>query len=403
MKLFLPVIFFFLLYLFPISSNAQQSVKINGTIIQDNKQTLPAATVLLYTASDSALVSTAMTDQDGKFSFTAAPNKYYIVSSSMGYNKAKTAHFQLNANADFQAPAIILKENSKNLNEISIRASKPLLERKADKLIFNVDAAPSAAGLTALELLTKAPGVTIDHNETISLAGKSNVLVTIDGKQTYLSSQELIGLLKSMQSNEIESLEIINNPGSKYDANSAGGIINIKTKKGLDEGFNGNLALGAGFNKYLMTNNVINLNYRKKVFNVFGSYGYNRLQPDKTLQINRISPGTNPLYFSQHNEDKPVANAHNFKLGTDFFLSKNHTLGFLVKGNISKVNQKSFSSVNIGKSFEVTDSILVTPNTAVNKRENFSYNINYKGVLDTAGQEISMDADYSTFDGSRYS
>ena len=204
-----------------------------------------------------------------------------------------------------------------------------------------------------------------------------------------------------MQSNEIESLEIINNPGSKYDANSTGGIINIKTKKGLDEGFNGNLALGGGFNKYLMTNNVVNFNYRKKIFNVFGSYSYNRLQQEKTIQINRITPGTDPLYFSQNNKDESIINAQNFKIGTDFFLSKNHTLGFLVKGLIGKINQKSFSNVNIGRSFEVTDSVLTTPNTATNDRKNFTYNINYKGLLDTKGQEISMDADYSTFEGSR--
>ena len=185
MKLFLPAIFFILTSLFPISSNAQLSVKINGIILQDNKQTLPAATVLLYTASDSALVSTAMTDQDGKFSFITAPNKYYIVSSSIGYNKVRTTHFQLSPNTDFHVPAIILKENSKKLKEVSITASKPVLERKDDKLIFNVDATPSAAGLTALELLSKAPGVTIDQSENISLAGKPNVLLTIDGKPTY--------------------------------------------------------------------------------------------------------------------------------------------------------------------------------------------------------------------------
>ncbi|MGY0035609.1 TonB-dependent receptor plug domain-containing protein [Pedobacter sp. NJ-S-72] len=160
--------------------------------------------------------------------------------------------------------------------------------------MFNVDATPSAAGLTALELLKKAPGINVDHNENISLSGKSNVLVTIDGKQTYLSSQEVVNLLKSMQSNEIESIEIINNPGSRYDANSTGGIINIKTKKSKTEGFNGNLALGGGYNKHLIANNSINLNYRKKDFNVFGSYGYYRSESNQQLKINRITPGTNP-------------------------------------------------------------------------------------------------------------
>lgn len=398
MKPLLLTTFLFLFFIFPATLHAQQTVKIDGTVM-DGKQTLPAATVLLYTAKDSSLVTTAMTDQDGKFNFTATPNKYYIISSSIGYNKVRTAPFQLNGPAALQIPSITLKENSKNLNEVSITAAKPVLERKADKLIFNVDATPSAAGLTALEVLKKAPGVNVDYNENISLSGKSNVLVTIDGKQTYLSSTEVVNLLKSMQSNQIESIEIINNPGSRYDANSTGGIINIKTKKSKTEGFNGSLALGAGFNKYLLPNGSLNLNYRKKDFNVFGSYGYNRSKSLQTLEIDRITPGANPLSFSQRNKDTSVYASQNFKIGTDFFLSPKHTIGFLVKGNISDYNQQSLSSVNIGKSFAATDSILRTPSYNSSNRKNFSYNINYKGVLDTAGQEITVDADYSTFDG----
>ncbi|MBB5636918.1 outer membrane receptor protein involved in Fe transport [Pedobacter cryoconitis] len=402
MKLILPATFLFLLYLSPLNLYAQQTAKING-IVNDGKETLPAATILLYTAKDSILVTTAMTDQNGIYSFTTANGKYYIVSSSIGYNKVKTPSFDLNGTMDFQVPPITLKENSKKLNEVSIVATKPVLERRADKLIFNIEATPSASGLTALEVLRKAPGVTIDHNENISLAGKSNVLVTIDGKQTYLSSTEVVNLLKSMQSNEIESIEIINNPGSKYDANSTGGIINIKTKKSKAEGFNGSVALTGGFNKHLLTNNSINLNYRKKDFNVFGSYGINRQEYNQELKIDRITPGTNPLYFKQRNKDTTINASQNFKIGSDFFLSKNHTIGFLVKGNISDYKGGSLSNVNIGKSFDVTDSVLITPSYTKSNRKNFSYNLNYKGVIDTAGQEISLDADYSTFDGSNNS
>ncbi|QNK64421.1 TonB-dependent receptor [Pedobacter sp. PAMC26386] len=398
MKIFLSATLLFLLYLCPTNLFAQQTAKISGTV-QDNKQTIPAATVLLYTSKDSSLVTTAMTDQDGKFHFTAAPASYYIVSSSVGYNKIKTASFQLKTE-DYQVPLITLKENSKDLKEVSITYTKPVLERKADKLIFNVDATPSAAGLTALELLKKAPGVNVDHNENISLSGKSNVLVTIDGKQTYLSSAEVVNLLKSMQSSDIESIEIINNPGSRYDANSTGGIINIKTKKNNAVGFNGTLSLGAGFNTKLSTNNSVNLNYRKKAFNVFGSYSYSRSTYMQNLEINRVTPGTNPLYFSQRNKDTTNYNPQNFKIGSDFFLAKNHTIGFLVKGNINNHDGGTLSNVSIGNSFSTTDSILRTPSYSASSRKNFSYNINYKGVLDTAGQEISVDADYSTFDGS---
>lgn len=399
MKTYLPAVFLFLLYFTPLCLSAQQTVKINGTV-QDGKQTLPAATILLYTAKDSALVTTAMTDQDGKFSLAATPGSYYILSTSVGYNKIKTAIFQLNGSAAYLVPAITLKENSKQLNEVNITAAKPILERRADKLIFNVDASPSAAGLTGLELLKKAPGVTVDYNENISLAGKSNVLVTIDGKQTYLSGTEVVNLLKSMQSSEIESIEIINNPGSRYEANSTGGIINIKTKKSKTEGFNGSLALGGGFNKNLSTNNSVNINYRKKAYNVFGSYSYNKSKFEQNLTIDRVTAGSaNQLYFSQRNKDTSINSSNNFKIGSDFFLTKNHTIGFLVKGNIGDYRQTSYSQTNIGRSFQTPDSVLRTPSANFDNRKNFSYNINYKGVLDTLGQELTVDADYSTFDG----
>lgn len=396
MKIYLYTLSLCLLFLVPGKLLAQQTIKINGTI-RDDKQTLPAATVLLYTVKDSTLVSSAMTDNEGKFSIAALPGTYYILSTSLGYNKVKTAAFTLAGNSAYLVPFITLKQNSRQLNEVNITATKPILERKADKLIFNVDASPSAAGLTALELMRKAPGVTVDHNENISLAGKSNVMVTIDGKQTYLSGSEVSTLLKSMQSSEIESIEVINNPGSRYEANSTGGIINIKTKKSKTEGFNGNLSLSGGFNKHLLTGNTLNMNYRKKAFNVFGSYGYNTMTYERHLSIDRVTANAIPLYFKQRNKDSSTNNSNNFKIGSDFFLSKNHTIGFLVKGNIYNREENSNVNTAIGRSFESPDSILRTPGFNANHRKNLSYNLNYKGILDTAGQELSIDIDYSPY------
>jgi outer membrane receptor protein involved in Fe transport len=397
MKTYLYALFICMVYFIPVQLSAQQTLKISGTV-RDDKQTLPAATVLLYAAKDSSLISTAMTDDSGKFSISAIPGSYYILSTSVGYNKVKTAIFELKGNAPYLLPFITLRENSKQLNEVNITAAKPVLERKADKLIFNIEATPSAAGLNALELMRKAPGVTVDYNENISLAGKSNVLVTIDGKQTYLSGEEVSNLLKSMQSSEIESIEIINNPGSRYEANSTGGIINIKTKKSKTEGFNGNLSLSGGFNRHLLTGNAVNLNYRKKAFNLFGSYGFNAQKYGQTLTINRVTASAGkPLYVNQRTIDTSKNVSHNFKLGSDFFLSKNHTLGFLVKGNLYKRDQVSHSRISIGDAVNVPDSILITPSSNTNDRRNFSYNLNYKGVLDTAGQELTIDADYSTY------
>jgi outer membrane receptor protein involved in Fe transport len=399
MKTLYTTLLFTVFYLLPSSLFAQESVELNG-IVKDDKQTLPSATVLLYAAKDSSLVSTAITDGNGKYLIHAKTGNYYIVATSIGYNKISSKVITLNGEKSYTVPVITLAEASKSLNEVVVTSTKPVLERRADKLVFNIDATPSTAGLNALEVLRKAPGVVVDHNENISLSGKSNVLVTLDGKQTYLSQEEVVNLLKSMQSSEIESIEIMNNPGARFEANATGGVINIKTKKSKADGFNGSVALGGGYNKRLSSNNSINLNLRKKAVNVFGSYGYYTSEYFEHLEIDRVTPGTaDRLFFSQRNSDSSKNKSQNFKIGTDFFLSKNHTLGVLFKGNVGDWRQNGYSVTNIGSSFERADSVLKTPSNSGRDRKNYSYNINYKGVLDTAGQEITIDADYSSYDG----
>lgn len=401
MRVYLRIAFLFLFFISPAQSSGQQSMQIKGIVnIQNDKKILSGVTVLLYAARDSSLVSTAFTNAKGEFSIMALNGTYYLVLSAIGYSKYTTATFQLKSNTNYQVPAIMLVPNSRTLKEVSVTASRSVLERKAGKLIFNIDAAPSTAGLNALEILRKAPGVVVDQNDNISLAGRTNVLVTIDGKQTYLSGSDVANLLKSMQSAQIESIEIISNPGARYEANSTGGIINIKTKKSKGDGLNGNLSLSEGYNKYLVSANSVDLNFRKKAFNIFGSYNdYRGTNVQHTL-IRRVTPGIgNQLYFNQRSKDSANYTAQNFKIGTDFFIGKNHTIGFLMKGNIQNTDHNVYSNVNIGDSFLVADSVLKTTSFNASDNSNYAYNINYKGILDTSGQEISVDADYSNYDG----
>lgn len=121
---------------------------------------------------------------------------------------------------------------------------------------------------------------------------------------------------------------------------------------------------------------------------------------DVNLKIDRVTANINDqLFFSQKNKDSASNESNNFKIGADFFLSKNQAIGFLMKRNLFDRSYNSYSQTGIGGSFQNRDSILRTPSYSTNNRKNFSYKLNYKGLLDTLGQELSIDADYFTYDG----
>src|SRR5205085_2108408 len=160
----------------------------------------------------------------------------------------------------------------------------PLIENKIDRTVVNVDAAPTNAGATALEVLEKSPGISVDNDGNISLKGKQGVIVMVDGKPTYLSSADLVTMLRNMPATALDQIEIMTNPPAKYDASGNSGIINIKTKKSKNEGFNGSFTTSGTLSLYkrngtLLTparsSESLNLNYRKGKFNLFGNINYN--------------------------------------------------------------------------------------------------------------------------------
>src|SRR5206468_2729461 len=171
------------------------------------------------------------------------------------------------------------------LKAVTVTTTKPMVEVKADKTILNVEGTINATGNDALELLRKSPGVTVDKDDNISLSGKNGVQVYIDGKPTPLTGTDLANYLKSLQSTQIESIELITNPSAKYEAAGNAGIINIRLKKNKTYGFNGSVNAGWNIGTYAKYNSGIALNYRYKKINVFGSYNYNNNKNQNRLNL----------------------------------------------------------------------------------------------------------------------
>jgi iron complex outermembrane recepter protein len=260
----------------------------------------------------------------------------------------------------------------------------------------NVENSIVAAGSTALEVLERSPGISVDKDGNISLKGKAEVKVMIDGKPTYLSNQDLANLLRNMQSSQLDKVEIMTNPSAKYDASGNAGIINIKMKRNQNMGLNGSVTLGVGYGRFEKINGSVNLNYRQNKWNLYGNYSANARRRFQEMNLTRkFQTGD---FFDQNGYDINKNRGQNFKTGADYFASKNTTLGMLLTGSLGTFNQDGNSNSNIYKNLTVLNSINTTHRDITENWRNLAGNFNLKHTLDSMGREITFDLDYARFD-----
>ncbi|HEY6062299.1 MAG TPA: TonB-dependent receptor [Chitinophagaceae bacterium] len=349
-------------------------------------------TVSLLRAKDSSVVKLAVTGVDGRFSFQSGTGKFLVSVSHIGYKPHYSGIVDVSGNVEI--PAIQMDKAATNLQGVSVSAVKPMVEVKADKTILNVEGTINATGNDALELLRKSPGVLVDKDDNLSLAGKNGVQVYIDGKPTPLSGADLAAYLKSLQSAQIEAIEIITNPSAKYDAAGNAGIINIRLKKNKSFGTNGSVSAGYNIGVYPKFNGGLSLNHRNKSINIFGNYNYNISKNYNDFRLYREQLDT---IFDQHTIMTPKNNSHGFKGGLDYFINNKNTIGVLINGNISDSKFSSDSRTPIVyKPTGVTDRLLVANNRNNQERNNVNFNLNYR-YADTSGHELNLDADYGLF------
>src|SRR5690349_8467099 len=203
------LLFSSLLFVFCSNVLAQtKSGKISGTILDGSSKPVPSVTVSLLKVKDGALVKTALTNKEGKYEFeNIAEGSYFVSTSSVGFDKGKSSNFEITASNNIvSVESISLQQAAKGLGEVTVTAKRPFIETKIDKTVVNVEASPTSAGATALEVLEKSPGITVNSDGGISLRGKSGVVVMLDGKPTYLSAADLANLLKNMPASALDQI-----------------------------------------------------------------------------------------------------------------------------------------------------------------------------------------------------
>jgi len=375
--------------------------KISGKILDEKQNPIAFATLSLHLKTDSSLVKGSISNDEGTFIFERINyGTYFLKIEALGFETKFIDGIVIYANElTVNLNEIILKNQVEQLNEVNITKKKPLIERKNNETILNISNSILATGNTALEILSRAPGVTISNDGNISLRGKSGVNVMINGKLTYLSSDQLINLLRNTNGNTIETIALVHHPSAKYDAAGSGGIINIKVKKNGNYGTNANLILGGGYGDYYKSNAGINFNHRNQKINLFGSYDYSNNKEFENLALKRSNQfGSEITYFDQKGRD--IYNRINcsYKIGLDYEINSNNTIGFMLNGYANKAKNTTTNITKIGSLPLLVDSSILTKNSGNYKYNNQSYNLNYKSVIDTNGQELNIDLDYANFE-----
>jgi hypothetical protein len=372
--------------------------QISGSVKDQESKALAGSTISLLNAKDSSVVKLALSNNEGRFSFSGMKAGHYLVSAShIGFKPGYSTSFEYSGSSQTNVPAMQLSKLASELKGVTVSSKKPMVEVKADRTVLNVEGTINATGSDALELLRKSPGVTVDKDDNLSLSGKNGVQVYIDGKPSPLTGTDLSNYLRSLPSAQIESIELITNPSAKYEAAGNAGIINIRLKKNKTMGFNGSVNAGWNIATYPKYNGGGAINYRYKKLNVFGNYNYTNNKNESHMNLYRTTSADSS--FDQKTLMLNKMEAHNFKAGVDYYADSKNTIGVMVNGNFSNTDFNSNSKTNIAymPSKEV-DRILIADNSSDGHRDNMNFNLNYR-FADTAGHELDVDADYGFYNG----
>ena len=285
---------------------------------------------------------------------------------------------------------------SDTLQTATVTAHTPPIQRKKDRTIINVETSTTNIGSTVLEVLERSPGVTVDRNGGITLNGKPGVLVFIDDKPTYLTGDDLNNLLSSMNAAQVARIELISNPPARYDAAGNAGVINIRTKKSDNAGFNGSITTSCAQGVYPKSNNSVVLNYKKSRINTFLNYSFNDVDYLTNLYAYRQYYDQNknvtailqqPSYFTG-----TVTN-NTAKAGLDYSASPHTSLGLELTGISIHRSGSNTGYANWLNAAGNTDSSVLTKTTPKNTFRNGAINLNARHTF-SKSTELRADLDY---------
>ena len=372
-----------------------QTGMIKGVLQDAEKAAVAYANVALYQSADSSLVKIEITNETGLFQLqNIAAGNYYVLITYIGSQDLEKQNIELKADQILDLGVLALQTGAIELEGATVTAQRVMVEIKPDRTVFNVQGTMNSTGDDAMSLMRKAPGVTVDNNDNIIVLGRSGVQVFIDGKRLPLSGDDLSNYLKNIPSDQIDRIDIISNPGAKYEAEGNAGIIDIRLKKDKSHGANGSIQTNFTQGPRRRGNGSFTGNYRNKKVNVFANVGAGQRNSLNKMNFDNYQ---NNLFMSETNFFDQSRSNFNYRLGTDVFIDNKNTIGFLVSGMRMKGQSLGDNRIEISEEGQAIDSILVANSDAQDSRLNNTINLNYQYEDRKKDRSLNIDLDYGTY------
>lgn len=347
---------FFFLALFVATSLTANSQKISGKLVEENGKPLPYANVVLLSLPDSAFVSGTISEEDGAFTLEATSENQIVKISSIGY---KTVYRPV-------SPANIgivqLESDAQLLNEVVVKGNLPVTRMKGDAMVTNVENSVLSKAGSANDVLAKIPDIT-KKQDAFEVFGKGTPLIYINGRKLHDLSE-----LEQLNSNDIKNVEVIRNPGSRYDA-TVKAVVRIQTVKRQGDGFGFNLRSSYYQSKNTDLIEQANFNYRHDNLDIFGSIYYNQMESWQDFSMKLEERGTKVWNHDMKSNGEFYSKMLNGNVGFNYQLNDNHAFGMKYKAGRTLNEENPLS-----KETDINVDNVFYDNIKVNSYDCYDYN-----------------------------
>ncbi len=375
-------------------ANAQASI--HGTVQDANGKAMGFVNIMLLNPADSGLIKGAVSAADGKYVFeNITTGKYLVAATFTEMKQVYTNTFNVAAGQnDINMGILYLKDKEEQMAKVTVIAKKPMFEQKVDRMIINVKNSITSAGGSALDVLAKSPGVSVNRqNNSIAINGKNGVVVMINGRKTYMPMDGLLQMLSGISAGNIDKIELITTPPAKYDAEGNAGYINIVLISNPYTGTSGSYFFTAGYGKKFLGSTGANFNYRSGKVNWYGNYSFDR---DHVIQpgtgFTQIKRGNDIIANSTTSSRDATRAVHNLRMGLDYQLDTATIIGALVSGYNSNWDMIANNTASIKVNGKI-DTAINTIDHEINHWQNIMANLNYQHTY-KPGQVLHFDGNF---------